>query len=281
MATIERIERVSREDFRNNFLIPRKPVVIDGAIEEWNALEKWNPDYLRKQWGEHEIDHRTIRGSLSEILDRAKNSSASRPEPYLKNYDVRQHLPEMLVDIQPRLSHAQPNWFDSRLLPALVRVPGSAYELFIGGDGSHIPRLHFDEYGVYNFISQIYGRKEFWFYPPGATPNLYPLAENPYLSQIEDPLHPDVEKYPLFSELSPIRLILNPGETVFVAPGWWHWTRMQELSISIGTNFADASNWSQYVEELTSEGSRKKRLKWKFMRAYLKLFGITNRYYRG
>lgn len=274
LAAIDRVESPSREQFRADYLIPRKPVVISGSLTEWPATNSWNPDYLRDRWGDHPIDHRGIKGTLAQIIERAENSTQACPEPYLKNYDIRQHLPAMLADLQPRLRYAEPNWFDHWSLPSQIRVPGTAYELFIGGDGSHIPRLHFDEYAVYNFISQIYGRKDFWFYPPDAAPCLYPLESNPYLSEIEDPLNPDPEKFPRFSEVQPIRLTLNPGETVFVAPGWWHWTRMQELSISIGTNFADRNNWAQFIREFTSEGDRRVRQKWKLIHAYLKVYGI-------
>jgi len=273
--TIDRVARLRPEEFRDHYLAKGRPVIFGGALEAWPALRSWTPEYLTERWGDRYIEHRGIEGTLAEILERAAASRPERPEPYLKNLKIQDKLPELLPDITPRLEHASPNWFDSPLLPSMIRSNGTANELFIGGHGSTIPRLHHDEYGVHNFISQIYGTKEFWFYPPEAGQFLYPAVppDNPYLSQVEDPRSPDLDRFPLFNAVEPIKQLLHPGETVFVAPGWWHWTWMPELSISVGSSCANSSNWSRYAREFSTAFGRAGRPKWAAFSFYLRAFG--------
>ncbi len=42
---------------------------------------------------------------------------------------------------------------------------------------------------------------------------------------------------------------LRPGETVFVPSGWWHTTLMDETSIAVTWNLAEASNWTNFVAD--------------------------------
>ncbi len=53
---IPRLKRPSRADFVERFLMPGLPVIIEGAIDDWPALHKWNPAYLAKAAGEREVE---------------------------------------------------------------------------------------------------------------------------------------------------------------------------------------------------------------------------------
>src|SRR5690242_1995496 len=43
---IDRRERLSRREFTEEYLRPRRPVVIADAAKDWPALRLWNHDYL-------------------------------------------------------------------------------------------------------------------------------------------------------------------------------------------------------------------------------------------
>lgn len=48
---INRIERRRRplySAFSREFLAPRKPVVITGALDIWGALARWTPQFLQR-----------------------------------------------------------------------------------------------------------------------------------------------------------------------------------------------------------------------------------------
>ncbi len=44
----------------------------------------------------------------------------------------------------------------------------------------------------------------------------------------------------------PLRVVLHPGETLFIPAGWWHTTETFEESVTVGGNFVDRSNWSEF-----------------------------------
>ena len=52
---VERIERPNRDDFYNNYVLPGKPVVISGAVNEWRAISSWSIDHFKSIAGNSEI----------------------------------------------------------------------------------------------------------------------------------------------------------------------------------------------------------------------------------
>ncbi|MBS1501942.1 MAG: cupin-like domain-containing protein, partial [Bacteroidetes bacterium] len=47
LTEIDRVDRISKEDFIHNYLKPRRPLIIRKATENWPALQKWTFDYLK------------------------------------------------------------------------------------------------------------------------------------------------------------------------------------------------------------------------------------------
>lgn len=48
---IDTVENISPEDFKKNYLDPRRPLVIKGLTKSWPAREKWTPEYLKQVVG--------------------------------------------------------------------------------------------------------------------------------------------------------------------------------------------------------------------------------------
>ena len=55
LSPIDRVDHISREDFVNNYLKPRKPLIIRKATETWPALQKWTFDYLKEVVGDQVV----------------------------------------------------------------------------------------------------------------------------------------------------------------------------------------------------------------------------------
>ena len=49
---IERVDKLTKEEFIKNYYKPQKPVVITNQIEDWPAFTKWNFDFLKKEAGD-------------------------------------------------------------------------------------------------------------------------------------------------------------------------------------------------------------------------------------
>ena len=52
---IDRIENISPEDFKKNYYLPQKPLVITGLAKKWPAYKKWNWEYFKQIVGDKKV----------------------------------------------------------------------------------------------------------------------------------------------------------------------------------------------------------------------------------
>lgn len=81
LTPIDRVDTISKEDFVNNYLKPRKPLVIRKATESWPALQKWTFDYLKETVGD-----KTVPLYDSSKADPSKPINASAAEMKFADY---------------------------------------------------------------------------------------------------------------------------------------------------------------------------------------------------
>ena len=55
LSPIDTVDHISKEDFVNNYLNPRKPLIIRKATENWSALQKWTFEYLKEVVGDQVV----------------------------------------------------------------------------------------------------------------------------------------------------------------------------------------------------------------------------------
>jgi hypothetical protein len=196
VVDIDRRHKLPYEDFAHEYLFPNKPVILSGALEGWQAVANWTPDYFKDKYGSMNLSIDGKDYTMAEFIDRVNSSTPENPAPYLRNAIVDQLLPELLSDIEPLPSYFFPNWLDGRFSHALrSRLHSGSPELYIGGSGAKFPFLHFDSYHTHAFLAQVYGIKEYTAFSPDQTPYIY-VSPNKYnASEIPDLETPDLEKY--------------------------------------------------------------------------------------
>lgn len=213
---------------------------------------------------------------LADYLDSLAGSSFEHPAPYLRNLNIQTDWPELVPDISPRVSYAQPDWLSSRLMPRDWPRPRHLNQLFISGAGTKIS-LHYDDWMTHNFVSNVAGEKEFMLFEPQQGQFLYPKEDQYLVSAIPDPFDVDLARFPQFARASPIRVTIGPGESLFVPCGWWHTTRTLSTCISVSSSFANGDNWDSMVDEIAvmrdSYGGA--QLKTHLMCLYLESVGIA------
>jgi len=247
MGTVERRAGLDYDEFINNYCLPRRPVILTNAIAHWPAATRWTPAYFAECAGSRRVDIDGRSLTVNELIASLDASTPDAPAPYLRAQKVVDVFPELAGDLEPSVVYATPNWADSRLLlPSMRR--GRLHEILIGGRGAGFHVLHYDKDHLHAFISQLYGAKDFFVYPPDQTPFLYPKESIPNQSRV-DIFDPDLDRHPEFVHASQIRLTLQPGETVFMPPGWWHTTRMSEPSISVTWNCVNDTNWTDVTAD--------------------------------
>ncbi|KAI8512742.1 hypothetical protein Bbelb_093810 [Branchiostoma belcheri] len=71
MVECERIPVPTRAEFFHNYVKRSRPVIITGAMEQWNVFEKWSNDFLRERFGKEEVHIKLTPGGEYEGVEEA------------------------------------------------------------------------------------------------------------------------------------------------------------------------------------------------------------------
>lgn len=240
----------SRADYVRDYLDKLKPVVITGAFEHWPARTKWTFDFFRDRHGALplEIDGRKL--TMAELVREVLASTPERPAPYLHNHLLSKLPAELQSDVRPMPACTRPNRLEHRLM-RFGKGDLTYAELYIGGAGAKFPILHYDGLHTHAFLMQLQGEKEYVAFPPEQSGLMYhgDTHESANRSSIDDVEHPDLKRFPRFSEARGVRFKLHPGETLFVPSGWWHTVRILKPSITVSVNGASRANWALFCRD--------------------------------
>ena len=230
MLTLNPIEKKSglnRETFAAEYLHPHQPVVFTDLMDNWKAKTNWTIDNLKKNYGHLEVPvvspnySKPGKGymepemymSLGEYLTLLERG----PMPYrIFLWNIFKHVPEMCEDFQI------PNIMDGFFKDFPM--------MFFGGKGAITP-MHYDIDMSHVFLNQIHGRKRVVLFSPEQSAFLYHL---PYsVASYVDINKPDYEKYPALTKAHGWETILEPGETIFMPSGYWHYIEYTDGGYSI------------------------------------------------
>ncbi|XP_071671463.1 bifunctional peptidase and arginyl-hydroxylase JMJD5 isoform X2 [Patagioenas fasciata] len=220
----------SLEHFRDNYLIPQKPVVLEGIIDHWPCMKKWSVDYfcqvagcrtvpveLGARYTDEEWSQKLM--TVGDFIDRYivnKNSLG-----YLAQHQLFDQIPELKEDISiPDYCCLGEGEEDDITINA-----------WFGPEGTISP-LHQDP--QQNFLAQVFGRKYIRLYSPQDSENLYPheshILHNTSQVDVEDP---DLDKFPNFRKAAFQSCILMPGQVLFIPVKYWHYVRSLDISFSV------------------------------------------------
>ncbi len=246
---IGRIERISTDDFWDNYVRPQRPVVITGMMENWPAMQKWSFDFFAGlstdvkvllEFGnvmQQQTDFKEIK--FSEYVRRIMDEESAEEDgriSYLSVFDIFKVLPELKKDV------------DFSILSE--RTFKDFTFGWLGPKGT-VTGYHQD--WANNLLAQICGKKELHLVSPKQTHCMYPSRKfdiGSTLSHVDtDQL--DRERFPLFEQVQEHHTVLHPGEMLFSPRGWWHHVRSLEKSISV-------NNFGLRLKDLILDGGREK-----------------------
>jgi histone arginine demethylase JMJD6 len=274
ITNIDRCKNLSRKDFLNYYARHNLPVVISGAMKEWAAFNKWSPEFFRDQLGHKKTKANGRECLMRDFIETVIHSTEEKPSEYLHEVNIHTDFPELLPDITPNLIYASPDRLMSSLLPASWGYRRGVLELLIAGKGTRFPTLHYDGFHMNTFITQIKGDKDFYMYGPEQTPFMYPTTKGSNKSQVNNAFAPDLEKFPLFAQAKPMKMTVHEGETIFVPSGWWHTTKLHNISIAVSTNAVHSFQWNDFVDDYGDHLSASP-LKRMIYKNYLRLAGTV------
>jgi hypothetical protein len=262
--------------FLRDYVAHNRPVVIQDAAPGWSALTDWTPEYFREKFGEQIVEVTYgVKQKMADVMDGVIASTAAKPGPYLHKVIIHQHMPQLLPALSPENTYAFPRRFCSPLMPKRFHRPDGYLKLLIGGVGGKFPLMHFDSDNAHAMITEIYGDKEFVLFAPEDSPYVYPHANSPSTSQIDNLDHVDLARFPEFPKATQYRVIIKPGESIFVPSRWWHSARVVTTSVSVCTNMIHSSNWAGFVKISCESSDGKAHANQFVKRIYLQVAGVV------
>lgn len=199
------------------------PVRVKDAVNDWAALSRWTEaDYFTHRFGHRLVPievgasylypewTQTIMplGSFVETFMSERADGVA----YLAQHDLFAQIPELEADISVPL-HA----------------PSASHQvlknIWMGAKGTRTP-LHFDRYR--NFFVQVVGYKQIYLVDPLHSHHL--ASEDPKANTSNVPL----DSLPLEELPFPVlRVLLGPGDLLYIPPHWWHMVLGVTASISV------------------------------------------------
>jgi hypothetical protein len=238
LSSIDTVDRINKEDFVNNYLIPRKPLIIRKATETWPALQKWTFDYLKETVGDI-----TVPLYDSSKADPSKPINASAAEMKFGDYiDLIQKEPtDLRIFLFDPIKYAPKLLEDYRSPSDLMGGFLDKYpNMFFGGKGS-VTFLHFDIDLAHIFHTHFNGRKHVILFDYKWRERLYCIPFATYALEDYDLEKPDFTKFPALDGVEGQEAILEHGDTLFMPTGWWHWMKYLDGSFSISLRAWDKS----------------------------------------
>lgn len=216
--SVDIIYNPDRQRFFDQYEKPHKPVVVRGLLNEQPAGLKWTMDWFRQELGEIEIslfDNRVEAHKWSHTI------SPDLTMKFREYFDIicrNEYTP--LRMFAANLFKIHPPLKKDFSCPEIIRNPlGFLSLMFLGGTGTKV-RGHFDIDRSGVLLTQIFGQKKVVLFSPENGPFLYRVPFNMHTTVDID--NPDYHIYPGLKYVTGMEVILQPGDSLYIPPGYWH-----------------------------------------------------------
>ncbi|MBK8194227.1 MAG: cupin-like domain-containing protein [Lewinellaceae bacterium] len=233
LLPIERRTGLTREEFIENYLKAKRPVVFTDLARDWAATTKWTFDYFKKEYGHLEVPivgpdfHKPgpnyMKSNLTMKFGDYLDMIQKGPTEYrIFLWNIFDYARDLIHDVSnPTITDG---WVD--------KYPF----MFFGGAGA-VTNLHYDIDCSNVFHTHFRTRKHIVLFDQQQNPFLY---QHPYTVQSHvNPLQPDYEKYPALEKATGYETVLTHGETVFIPAMWWHYIVYVDGGYSISLRSRD------------------------------------------
>ncbi len=228
-SLIDRVERLSSEDFINGYKSTSTPVVLTRETESWPAREKWSLDYFKRVVGDRivplynstpsrEKTHQhaaAVHMPMRDYLERLENGENDLRMFF---YNILSGAPELVDDMR----------YPDCGLRFFKKLP----VLFVGGKGAKV-QMHYDIDLANIMLCHFGGKKSVLLFPPDQTRFLYKVPFSFSSLHDIDYANPDLEKYPALKHVRGQVAELEHGDMLYIPSGYWHYIRYDEIGFSL------------------------------------------------
>ena len=231
---VEKRSGLTREEFKNEYLLPKRPVILTDFCEEWPAKEKWTFDFLISEFGH--LDVPLYDGSFS-----APGKTYMSPTRYMKLgeyleiiqsrptdlrmflFNIFKHAPELVKDVH------RPNIMDG----FFNEFPF----MFFGGQGASV-KMHYDIDCSNVFLTQFQTRKKVTLFSPEQSKYLYHLPFT--VASMIDMDRPNLDNFPALQKVNGWEAIIGHGETIFIPSQYWHYIQYLDGGFSLALRSSES-----------------------------------------
>lgn len=234
LIPIDRRTGLTREEFIENYLKPKKPVIFTDLAKDWPATQKWTFEWLKEKHGEIEVP--LIDKNYHDPKKYFQIAKTMRFGDYLalieKNepvdlriflFDIFKKVPELTNDI---------------IFPTIMDGFIKSYKFVFFGGKDSVTNLHYDMDCSNVFLTQFQTRKKIILFAPEESKKLY---HHPFTVMSHfDPENPNYDKFPAAMNLQGYEGQIANGETVFIPSLWWHHIRYVDGGYSVALRANDS-----------------------------------------
>ncbi|MDT0295274.1 cupin-like domain-containing protein [Mesonia ostreae] len=229
LEKIKTVDIIEAKDFKESYVKPLIPLVIKELSKDWPAREKWSLDYFAQEVGEVEVPLYNSEPAKGKELSR-KPAARMLMKNYvelLKNgptdlriffFNMLQKAPQLMGDFKyPNLG-----------IKFFKKLP----VLFFGGAGSRV-LLHYDMDFANNLHFNFVGEKEVILFPHDQKTFLYHVPHSIVAMESIEFDDPDYDKFPALKYAKGFKVLLQPGDMLYIPSGYWHYIRYKTPSVSL------------------------------------------------
>jgi lysine-specific demethylase 8 len=202
----------------------RRPLLLQGAAADWNAVNNWSPPYLAEIVGDVEVTPSVglpdTEVPYNNRAEEFRKSMTMREFAELMDSGDRCYIGQAPIGDLPGLEHD----FDFASLASDVK------EVAFWMGASTRSGMHYDN--VDNLFAQVYGTKLAILAAPEEVYNLHLFPDSHSKSQVA-PENPDLKAHPRFARAKLMQATLGPGDVLYLPRAWWHYFASSESSISL------------------------------------------------
>lgn len=247
---IVRRERLSRDEFFEEYYFQNRPVIITGMLKSWPALTKWDFEYLRETCGGNEVEVQF--GRESDENYEINGPKHKRLMPFREYVDMVEAA-GTTNDFYMTANNASRNqqalgvlWDDIDPISEYLdgdEARGRSF-FWLGPPGTKTP-YHHDL--TNNFMAQVMGRKKVRMVPMHDTAHVYNTLH--CYSEV-DGSDVDYDRFPAMRKAQVLECTLAPGELLFIPIGWWHY--VEGLDATITMSFTNFLKYNDFASDYTT-----------------------------
>ncbi len=278
----KRFTRIPIEEFyhssNSHYRDGKSPMIITGAMKDWNIQALWSLDYFKTKFGQvtadfypHNMDKADIHPFLTP-LNRAIEelhqptsafpSNSEHPGTYIQ-WNIHwldwKNLTQGFGTI-PYQFIRDDFWLEECLRSEFIRdqyVKRTHWKMILIANKGAGMFNHQDVLRTASWQAQLIGAKRWHICAPDQSQYLYGAGK-------VDLFDPDYEQFPNYRYAKCFEDVVKAGEMIYYPRDYWHQTENLETpSVSVSASILDENNHNEIWEELNAECERQK-YKWQF-----------------